>query len=80
MENGLLVWIFGIIVLTNPKYGFHMIDAGRVLNNMQLGAGDQGIGSGLFTGVKEEKLRDDFAIPMVFNPAVTIRLDTRLGN
>ena len=26
---------FAIIVLTNPKYGFHLIDAGRVLQNMQ---------------------------------------------
>ena len=25
---------FAIIVLTNPKYGFHLIDAGRVLQNM----------------------------------------------
>ena len=45
---------FAIIVLTNPKYGFHLIDAGRVLQNMQLAAWDQGIGSGLFTGVKEK--------------------------
>ena len=63
---------FAIIVLTNPKYGFHMIDAGRVLQNMQLAAWDQGIGSGLFTGVKEEKLRNDFAIPMDLNPAVIV--------
>ncbi len=63
---------FAIIVLTNPKYGFHMIDAGRVLQNMQLAAWDQGIGSGLFTGVKEEKLRHDFAIPMDLNPAVIV--------
>jgi nitroreductase len=61
---------FAIIVLTNPKYGFHMIDAGRVLQNMQLAAWDQGIGSGLFTGIKEEKLRDDFAIPMDLSPTV----------
>jgi nitroreductase len=63
---------FAIIVLTNPKYGFHMIDAGRVLQNMQLAAWDQGIGSGLFTGVKEEKLRDNFAIPMDLNPSVIV--------
>jgi nitroreductase len=63
---------FAIIVLTNPKYGFHMIDAGRVLQNMQLAAWDQGIGSGLFTGVKGEKLRDNFAIPMDLNPSVIV--------
>src|SRR5215217_4332682 len=63
---------FAIIILTNPKYGFHMIDAGRVLQNMQLAAWGQGIGSGLFTGIKEEKLRDNFAIPMDLNPSVIV--------
>ncbi len=63
---------FAVIVLTNPKYGFHVIDAGRVLQNMQLAAWDRGIGSGLFTGVNEEKLRNDFAIPMDLNPTVIV--------
>jgi nitroreductase len=54
---------FAIIVLTNPKYGFHAIDAGRVLQNMQLAAWNQGVGSGLFTGIREEKLRNNFQIP-----------------
>ena len=55
---------FAVIVLTNPNYNFHMIDAGRVLQNMQLAAWNRGIASGLFTGVKEEKLRNDFSIPI----------------
>jgi nitroreductase len=63
---------FAIIVLTNPKHGFHMIDAGRVLQNMQLAAWDQGIGSGLFTGVHAEKLRKDYAIPTGLNPTVIV--------
>ncbi len=54
---------FAIIVLTNPKYKFHLIDAGRVLQNMQLTAWNYSIGSGLFTGIMEEKLRRDFKIP-----------------
>ena len=54
---------FAIIVLTNPKYKFHLIDAGRVLQNMQLTAWNYRIGSGLFTGIMEEKLRNDFKIP-----------------
>ncbi|MGI8719406.1 MAG: nitroreductase family protein [Nitrososphaeraceae archaeon] len=29
---------FAIIILTNPKYHFHLIDAGRVLQSMQLAA------------------------------------------
>ena len=63
---------FAVIVLTNPKYGFHLIDAGRVLQNMQLTAWSQGVGSGLFTGIREEKLRSDFQIPNELSPSVTI--------
>lgn len=51
---------FAVIILTNPKYGFHMIDAGRVLQNMQLAAWNQGVSSGLFTGIKEEKNAEGF--------------------
>ena len=63
---------FAVIVLTNPQYGFHLIDTGRVLQNMQLTAWDQGVGSGLFTGIREDKLRGDFAIPKELSPSVTI--------
>lgn len=63
---------FAIIVLTNPKYNFHMIDAGRVLQNMQLAAWNMGVASGLFTGVRDEKLRNDFAIPKELNITLTI--------
>ncbi|HEY3095136.1 MAG TPA: nitroreductase family protein [Nitrososphaera sp.] len=63
---------FAIIVLTNPKYNFHMIDAGRVLQNMQLAAWNHGVASGLFTGVKVEKLRNDFAIPKELNITLTV--------
>jgi nitroreductase len=63
---------FAVIVLTNPQYGFHLIDTGRVLQNMQLTAWNQGVGSGLFTGIREEKLREDFAIPKELSPSVII--------
>ena len=63
---------FAVIVLTNPKYGFHLIDAGRVLQNMQLTAWNEGIGSGLFTGIREEKIRNDFQIPNELTPSVII--------
>ena len=63
---------FAVIVLTNPQYGFHLIDTGRVLQNMQLTAWNQGVGSGLFTGLREDKLRGDFAIPKELSPSVTI--------
>src|SRR5262245_44214704 len=54
---------FAIIILTNPKYNFHLIDAGRVAQNMQLAAWSRGVISGLFTGMRESELRRDFRIP-----------------
>src|SRR5919205_3009937 len=63
---------FAIIVLTNPKYNFHLIDAGRVLQNMQLTAWNHGIGSGLFTGINEAQLRNDFEIPETLSPTVIV--------
>ena len=60
-------WIIGanfaIILLTNPNYGFHLLDAGRVIQNMQLSAWENGVGSGIYTGVRDEKMRTDFKIP-----------------
>jgi nitroreductase len=61
---------FAIIILTNPKYGFHLIDAGRVLQNMQLAAWSYKVGSGLFTGIKQEQLRSDFGISNELSPTV----------
>ena len=76
-------WVAGanlaVIVLTNPKYGFHLIDAGRVLQNMQLTAWNEGVGSGLFTGIKEEKLRNDFQIPNELTPSVIIGFGYPVG-
>lgn len=63
---------FAVIVLTDPKYGFHLIDAGRVLQSMQLAAWDYGVGSGIFTGIKEERLRSDFAMPSELDPAAIV--------
>jgi nitroreductase len=63
---------FAVIVLTNPKYNFHLIDAGRVAQNMQLAAWNHEVGSGLFTGIREEKLRGDFAIPDELSPTIIV--------
>jgi nitroreductase len=63
---------FAIMVLTNPKYGFHSIDAGRVVQNMQLAAWNRGVYSCLFTGMNEAKLRKDFGIPEDLNPTVIV--------
>lgn len=54
---------FAVIVLTDPKHGFHLLDAGRAAQDMQLAAWGRGVASGLFTGVKDRELRRDFGIP-----------------
>lgn len=63
---------FAIIVLTNPKYKFHLIDAGRVVQDMQLAAWNFGIASGVFTGIEEAALRSDFAIPDKMNISMIV--------
>ena len=63
---------FAVIVLTNPRYKFHMIDAGRVVQDMQLAAWNYGVSSCLFTGVQDEKLRSDFGIPKDLNPTIIV--------
>ena len=69
-------WIIGanvaIVILTDPKYSFHMLDAGRVIQNMQLSAWDNGVGSGLYTGMKDEKMRKDFNIPSNLNISAVV--------
>ena len=61
---------FAIIVLTDPTLAYHGIDAGRVLQDMQLAAWNYGVASRVFTGVNMEILRRDYAIPAQLNPTV----------
>jgi nitroreductase len=63
---------FAIVVLTDPKYPFHLIDAGRVVQNMQIAAWGYGIASCIFTGINKEKLRKDFNIPADLEPSVVV--------
>jgi nitroreductase len=63
---------FAVIVLTDPKYPFHLIDAGRVVQNMQIAAWGYGIASCIFTGINKEKLRKDFNIPEILEPSVVV--------
>jgi nitroreductase len=63
---------FGIVILTNPTLRFHLIDAGRVAQNMQLTAWNDGVGSGLYTGIKEGEIRKDFKIPTDLTPSVVL--------
>ncbi|HLI46888.1 MAG TPA: nitroreductase family protein, partial [Geobacterales bacterium] len=61
-----------ILVLTDPSYDFHLLDAGRVVQNMQLVAWSHGIASGLFTRFDIEKLRRDFNIPEHLYPSAAV--------
>lgn len=63
---------FAVIILTDPKVNGHMIDAGRALQDMQLAAWNSGVGSGIFTGFNQDKLKQDFGIPPNLVPAAAL--------
>jgi nitroreductase len=63
---------FAVVVLTNPEHGFHLIDAGRVAQDMQLAAWNFGVASGLFTGFRDKELRRDFNIPKQLSPTIVV--------
>jgi nitroreductase len=63
---------FAVVVLSDPTLGFHLIDAGRAVQNMELAAWDEGVISGIYTGIKDEKMRKDFAIPISLKPVVVV--------
>jgi nitroreductase len=63
---------FAEIVLTNPRYPFHLIDAGRAVQDMQLVAWNYAVASCVFTGIKQEALRNHFNIPREMNPSVIV--------
>ncbi len=63
---------FAVIVMTNPKYGFHMLDAGRVTQNMQVAAWSFRVASCIYTGFKTDALRRDFNLPADLSPSVVI--------
>jgi nitroreductase len=61
---------FAVIVLTDPKLHFRYIDAGRVVQDMQVAAWSFGVASRPYTGFNDQKMRRDFAIPP--NQEITI--------
>jgi len=63
---------FAVIVLTNPKYGFHLIDAGRALQSMQIAAWNFGVASRIYTGINREGLERDFGVPKDLNPSAVL--------
>jgi len=61
-----------IMVLTDPRQPDHSLDGGRAVQNMQLAAWSYGIGSGLFTIMKEDAMRKDFKIPKKMHIAAVV--------
>ena len=63
---------FAVIVLTDPRLGFHKIDAGRVAEDMQLAAWSQGVVSCIFTGIREDRIQSYFATPNELSPTIVV--------
>ncbi len=63
---------FAVIVLTEERYGFHLIDAGRAAQDMMLTAWNNGVVSCIYTGINVENLRKDFLIPKELKPSVVV--------
>lgn len=63
---------FAVIICTDPEKGYHLIDAGRAAQDMELTAWDHGVASGLFTGVRQSDLRRDFGIPEGLSATVVV--------
>lgn len=54
---------FAVVVVTDPTYEYHDLDAGRAITYMQLAAWEAGVGSCIYTGVDETGRRDLLGIP-----------------
>ena len=63
---------FAVILCTDPKKPYHAFDAGRAAQDMQIVAWDQGVASGLYTGVKQSEMKRDFGIPESMNATVVV--------
>jgi len=63
---------FAVIVCTDPTKNYHLLDAGRAIQDMQLTAWDSGITSRIYTGIKQPDMRRDFAIPESLNSTVVV--------
>jgi nitroreductase len=54
---------FAILLLTDPQYNFHLLDAGRVLQDMQLAAWNFGVASRFYTTSDKDAMAAHFALP-----------------
>ena len=72
--TGSWVWgsDFAVIVSIDPSVPGSIIDAGRVAQDMQLAAWNEGVASGVYTGIRKGELRRDFGIPDPLDPAIVV--------
>ena len=63
---------FAVIILTDPKLPFHLIDSGRAAQDMQIAAWNEGVASRLYTGFNDQKMRNDYAIPSNLETTIVI--------
>jgi len=63
---------YAVIVLTDPKFAFHSLDAGRVVQDMQIAAWNFGVASRIYTGLDVAKMRRDYAIPANLEISVVV--------
>lgn len=54
---------FAVVILTDPSYEYHEIDAARAADFMQFAAWEAGVGSCVFTGYDEAAMGDYLAVP-----------------
>jgi nitroreductase len=62
---------FAVIVLTDPKRGYHEIDAGRAVQAMQVAAWGLGVASCVFTGMGP-RFREHFGVPTGLDPTIVV--------
>jgi len=63
---------FAVIVCTDPTKGYHMIDAGRAVQDMQLTTWNHGVASGVFTGIKQAEFKRDFGVPEDLSATIVV--------
>ena len=63
---------FAVIVGIDPTVPASSIDAGRVVQDMQLAAWSEGVASGVYTGIRLQELRRDFGVPEEVTPAAVV--------
>ncbi|MCS7142288.1 MAG: nitroreductase family protein [Aigarchaeota archaeon] len=63
---------FAVIVLTDRKFPYHKMDAGRAITNMQLEAWNRGIVSCIYTGFDEDEMRRRYNVPENYSIDVVV--------